>query len=141
MKADKRGTQAKKKVEDVKKSSSFVDPLSSLGPLASSFEGSDPLSKIASEGIYQAPRSTRTKVILLTFNTWSPSHYVRNYNVVKIRIFFSFKSEDGLDETFEPWSAKKAGILTKYTTSEKLSITTSFLSSADKEKSKSIMIK
>lgn len=61
--------------------------------------------------------------------------------LVKIRIFFSFKSEDGLDETFEPWSAKKAGILTKYTTSEKLSITTSFLSSADKEKSKSIMIK
>lgn len=56
-------------------------------------------------------------------------------------LFFSFKSEDGLDETFEPWSAKKAGILTKYTTSEKLSITTSFLSSADKEKSKSIMIK
>lgn len=62
VKADKRGTQAKKKVEDVKKSSSFVDPLSSLGPLASSFEGSDPLSKIASEGIDQAPRSTRTKV-------------------------------------------------------------------------------
>lgn len=59
---------------------------------------------------------------------------LRNY-------FFSFKSEDGLDETFEPWLAKKAGILTKYTTSEKLSITTSFLSSADKEKSKSIVIK
>lgn len=63
MKADKRGTQAKKKAEDVKKSSSFVDPLSSLiGPLALSFEGSDPLSKIASQGIDQAPRGTRTKV-------------------------------------------------------------------------------
>lgn len=61
MKADKRGTQAKKKAEDVKKSS-FIDPLSSLGPLASSFEGSDPLSKIASQGIDQAPRGTRTKV-------------------------------------------------------------------------------
>lgn len=62
MKADKRGTQAKKKAEDVKKSSSFVDPLSSLGPLALSFEGSDPLSKIASQGIDQAPHGTRTKV-------------------------------------------------------------------------------
>lgn len=41
---------------------------------------------------------------------------------------------DDLDETFEPWSAKKASILTKYSTSEKLSITTSFLSASDKEK-------
>ncbi|XP_062589752.1 VPS35 endosomal protein-sorting factor-like [Saccostrea cucullata] len=102
VKTDKRGTQVKKKSEDVK-SSGFVDPLS-MGPLATSFEGSDPLSQIASQGISQAPRGTRTK------------------------------SENGLDETFEPWSTKKAGILTKYTTSEKLSITTSFLSSADKEK-------
>lgn len=39
-----------------------------------------------------------------------------------------------MDESFEPWSAKKAGILAKYTTSEKLSITTSFLSAGDKEK-------
>ena len=42
-------------------------------------------------------------------------------------------SSDG-DDMFEPWTAKRAGILGKYTTSEKLSITTSFLSSADKEK-------
>ncbi|XP_056017683.1 VPS35 endosomal protein-sorting factor-like [Ostrea edulis] len=103
VKADKRGTQGKKKSEDVK-SASFVDPLSSLGPLGTSFEGSDPLSQIASQGIDQITRSNRTK------------------------------SEGGLDETFEPWSTKKVEILTKYTTSEKLSITTSFLSSADKEK-------
>ena len=31
---------------------------------------------------------------------------------------------EGLDDSFEPWSSKKAGILSKYTTSEKLSITT-----------------
>ena len=41
---------------------------------------------------------------------------------------------EGLDESFEPWSSKKAGILAKFTTSEKLSITTSFLSASDKEK-------
>ena len=44
------------------------------------------------------------------------------------------KSLSDLDETFEPWSLKKVGILTKFTTSEKLSITTSFLSSTDKER-------
>lgn len=43
------------------------------------------------------------------------------------------------NETFEPWSAKKAAILTKYTTSEKLSITTSFLSPSDKEKGMDII--
>ena len=40
---------------------------------------------------------------------------------------------DSLDDSFEPWSAKKTDILSKYTTSEKLSITTSFLSASDKE--------
>ncbi len=29
-----------------------------------------------------------------------------------------------MDDSFEPWSSKKASILSKYTTSEKLSITT-----------------
>ena len=40
---------------------------------------------------------------------------------------------DSLDDSFEPWAAKKADILGRYTTSEKLSITTSFLSASDKE--------
>ena len=35
----------------------------------------------------------------------------------------SSKSESE-DDFFEPWSSKRAGILAKYTTSEKLSITT-----------------
>lgn len=39
-----------------------------------------------------------------------------------------------LDDTFEPWSMKKAAILNKYTTSEKLSIATSFLSGGEKSK-------
>ncbi|GFY46343.1 UPF0505 protein C16orf62, partial [Trichonephila inaurata madagascariensis] len=37
-----------------------------------------------------------------------------------------------LDDTFEPWSTKKVAILSKYTTSEKLSIATSFLSGGEK---------
>ncbi|XP_071966062.1 VPS35 endosomal protein-sorting factor-like isoform X2 [Antedon mediterranea] len=41
---------------------------------------------------------------------------------------------DSLGDTFESWNSKKVNILTKYTTSEKLSITTSFLSQSDREK-------
>jgi hypothetical protein len=47
---------------------------------------------------------------------------------------FEVDGQSKVDDSFEPWSAKKANILTKYTTSEKLSITTSFLSAEDKEK-------
>ena len=41
---------------------------------------------------------------------------------------------DSVDDSFEPWALKRAGILAKYTTSEKLSITTSFLSTNDQER-------
>ncbi|CAF1314560.1 unnamed protein product [Didymodactylos carnosus] len=41
----------------------------------------------------------------------------------------------GVDDSFEPWSSKKASILTRYTTSEKISITTAIvLNDDDKEK-------
>ncbi|XP_057310899.1 VPS35 endosomal protein-sorting factor-like [Hydractinia symbiolongicarpus] len=43
-------------------------------------------------------------------------------------------TEGYIDSTFEPWSTKRSGILSKYTTSEKLSISTSFLSGSDREK-------
>lgn len=33
-------------------------------------------------------------------------------------------TEGYIDSTFEPWSTKRSGILSKYTTSEKLSIST-----------------
>ena len=46
----------------------------------------------------------------------------------------SLDADDGLGDSFEPWSFKKAAILAKYTTSEKLSITTSFLSTSDQER-------
>ncbi|XP_062508525.1 VPS35 endosomal protein-sorting factor-like [Corticium candelabrum] len=47
---------------------------------------------------------------------------------------FAPTMQGSMDDSFEPWRAKKANILSKYTTSEKLSITTSFLSDEDKEK-------
>ena len=46
------------------------------------------------------------------------------------------ESNDG----FEPWSYRKTAILSKYTTSEKLSITTSFLSASEKDKGKTIIM-
>ena len=107
-KAEKKGVPSKTEKKIV--SSSVKDPLSAmLDPLSASLEGSDPLSQMAISS--QSVTSTGRKS--------------------------SFKESaetDGLDETFEPWSVKKSSILTKYSTSEKLSITTSFLSASDKEK-------
>lgn len=42
------------------------------------------------------------------------------------------KSKDMVEELVEPWSARRSTILNKYTTSEKLSIVTSFLSGGEK---------
>lgn len=86
------------------------DPLTSFHPLSSALDGTDPLSQFASglDPLSQmAEEHERAKEI-------SASRKCR------------------LDESFEPWSMKKAAILNKYTTSEKLSIATSFLSGGEK---------
>ncbi|GIY19382.1 VPS35 endosomal protein-sorting factor-like [Caerostris darwini] len=86
------------------------DPLSTFHPLSSALDGIDPLSQFAAglDPLSQmAEEHERAKEI-------SASRKCR------------------LDDTFEPWSTKKAAILNKYTTSEKLSIATSFLSGGDK---------
>ncbi|KAK7112793.1 hypothetical protein V1264_012185 [Littorina saxatilis] len=111
---DSRGTPARETKPAPKRE--FVDPLSSGDPLGAdgaislAFEGADPLSRFAAEA--------------------EPLGRARSSSEKKKDVI----SPDGLDESFEPWSSKKAGILAKYTTSEKLSITTSFLSASDKEK-------
>ncbi|XP_052071007.1 VPS35 endosomal protein-sorting factor-like [Mytilus californianus] len=109
-KTDKKGTTQSKTEKKPVSSSVIKDPLSSmLDPLSASLEGSDPLSQmsLSSSSLPTTGRKSSFKESAET---------------------------DGLDETFEPWSVKKSSILTKYSTSEKLSITTSFLSSSDKEK-------
>ncbi|ESO85799.1 hypothetical protein LOTGIDRAFT_195736 [Lottia gigantea] len=90
-----------------------IDPLGASNPLSQAFEGVDPLSKFAAEVDIPV-----TKKKSNSFGKTAASDIV----------------EDDLDENFEPWSTKKANILARYTTSEKLSITTSFLSASDKEK-------
>ncbi|XP_052791278.1 VPS35 endosomal protein-sorting factor-like [Mya arenaria] len=119
--ADKKGGSGRKPSKAGSKSSSvsgdplggsdplsMADPLSAMGPLG---EGLDPLSAMMAQSSL-APTMSRSS---------------------------SFGSDGGksrtgsLDDSFEPWSAKKVEILARYTTSEKLSITTSFLSASDKE--------
>lgn len=40
-------------------------------------------------------------------------------------------SSKGMRDTFEPWGVRKAGILSRFTTHEKLSLTTSSFTSGD----------
>lgn len=42
------------------------------------------------------------------------------------------KHNGTFDDNFEPWSARKSAILSKFTTSEKLSMVTSFLAGGEK---------
>ncbi|CAG5133662.1 unnamed protein product [Candidula unifasciata] len=112
--ADKKGVKTPTASKPTAKQD-FVDPLSGTDPLSTGvtvvFEGSDPLSMMvkAEAGSVVSGKSSRADSIKINDDT-------------------------GLSDTFEPWASKKSGILAKYTTSEKLSITTSFLSSSDHER-------
>ncbi|GFO28653.1 upf0505 protein c16orf62-like protein [Plakobranchus ocellatus] len=118
-KIDKKGVNTASASKPGSKPSAFVDPLSMADPLSISvdFEGSDPLSMMMKEGSAQhtSGKSSRSGSIKKS----DPD---------------SEGVSDDLGDSFEPWSFKKAAILAKYTTSEKLSITTSFLSTSDQER-------
>ncbi|XP_071796501.1 VPS35 endosomal protein-sorting factor-like [Asterias amurensis] len=93
-------------------------PSPALDPLATTMEGLDPLSQFAA--------AAAVKVVdPLSLGT-SPSPDTTDAG--------GALAQHKLDDSFEPWSSKKATILSKYTTSEKLSITTSFLSAGGREK-------
>ncbi|KAK3713118.1 hypothetical protein RRG08_036730 [Elysia crispata] len=118
-KADRKGAGTPPTSKPAPKPSAFVDPLSMADPLSVSldFDGSDPLSMMMKEG--SAP---------ITGGKSSRSGSVKKSDSD------THNADDGLGDSFEPWSFKKAAILAKYTTSEKLSITTSFLSTSDQER-------
>ncbi|XP_059139678.1 VPS35 endosomal protein-sorting factor-like [Physella acuta] len=109
----------KKDVGKTTTQQTFVDPLSMSDPLSSGistqFEGTDPLSMMMKGDSLNSGKASR-------------SDSLKNPKLDEI------DGSDILSDTFEPWSLKKSGILAKYTTSEKLSITTSFLSPSDQEK-------
>lgn len=54
--------------------------------------------------------------------------------VAEVSIKERMLKEDATRTNIEPWSFKRSAILSKYTTSEKLSITTSFLLPINKDK-------
>ncbi|XP_029053584.1 VPS35 endosomal protein-sorting factor-like [Osmia bicornis bicornis] len=89
----------------------LTDPLLSH----SSFDGSDPLSQFAREELDPLSK--------MAADEWDYSCNA---------IVCGKKSKDTAEELVEPWSARRAAILNKYTTSEKLSIITSFLSGGEK---------
>ncbi|XP_020613204.1 UPF0505 protein C16orf62 homolog [Orbicella faveolata] len=100
---------------------SVTDPLSMIQAKPDTFDGLDPLS------IFAAQEANTKQAVPVSAPV---SKKQRASSLSKEQ---SGKSEKE-DDFFEPWSNKRTGILAKYTTSEKLSITTSFLSSSDKDK-------
>ncbi|XP_068761275.1 VPS35 endosomal protein-sorting factor-like [Montipora capricornis] len=99
-------------------SSSIADPVSMIQANADSFDGLDPLSMFAAQEA-SAIKLPAAAPVAKQERSLTKGEFDKN---------------DGQDDFFQPWSSKRSGILAKYTTSEKLSITTSFLSSSDKDK-------
>lgn len=99
-------------------SSSIADPVSTIQAKADTFDGLDPLSMFAAQEA-SAIKLPAAAPVAKQERSLTKGEFDKN---------------DGQDDFFQPWSSKRSGILAKYTTSEKLSITTSFLSSSDKDK-------
>ncbi|XP_043273833.1 VPS35 endosomal protein-sorting factor-like [Venturia canescens] len=89
----------------------LCDPLSGHSAL----DGSDPLTQFAREELDPLSR--------MAADEWD---YSSNISAV------GKKNKDTAEELVEPWSARRTMILNKYTTLEKLSIVTSFLSGGEK---------
>ncbi|XP_065352764.1 VPS35 endosomal protein-sorting factor-like [Cloeon dipterum] len=82
-------------------------------PLGAALDGTDPLSQFAKEEL-----DPLSKIAVEEANWEQPE---------RRKISDSFE-----DDVLQEWSARKAAILTRFTTSERLSIMTSFLSGGDK---------
>ncbi|XP_076656449.1 VPS35 endosomal protein-sorting factor-like [Halictus rubicundus] len=81
----------------------------------SALDGSDPLSQFAREELDPLSK--------MAADEWDYSGNIATTNK---------KVKDTAEELVEPWSARRTAILSKYTTSEKLSIVTSFLTGGEK---------
>ncbi|PNF32008.1 hypothetical protein B7P43_G06573 [Cryptotermes secundus] len=88
-------------------------PTPTLESLAAALEGTDPLTHFA--------RQEMDPLSKMAADMWEPVPTDQR------------KSKDALlDDVIEPWATRKSAILNKFTTSEKLSIVTSFLSGGEK---------
>ncbi|XP_055636101.1 VPS35 endosomal protein sorting factor-like [Toxorhynchites rutilus septentrionalis] len=99
-------------------------PAISMDPLSLALDGSDPLSQFARQESSQDPLSQMAAEFEGALNISSKASQ-RKREVTNL-----------LDmDLVEPWSARRIAILSKYTTNEKLSIVTSFLSGGETIKS------
>ncbi|KAJ8038159.1 UPF0505 protein C16orf62-like [Holothuria leucospilota] len=103
-----------------KKEKEKSKPATPLDPLSSALDGSDPLSMFAAAAAAAKPSSGGLDPL--------------SGNMGTDDIDSGSVDKGEVEESLEPWASRKANILAIYTTSEKLSITTSFLSPADREK-------
>lgn len=94
-------------------STSSSTPTPTLESLAAALEGTDPLTQFAHQEMDPLSK--------MAADMWEPvpSDGRKNKDAL-------------LDDSFEPWATRKSAILNKFTTSEKLSIVTSFLSGGEK---------
>ncbi|XP_065898372.1 VPS35 endosomal protein-sorting factor-like [Dysidea avara] len=109
--------KSKKDNEAKSQSVAEEDPLSAGGDPLSGSLASDPLTAALIDPLASGPNTTSGGIFETSKGGGS-----------------SQPSDNDLDSSFEPWSIKRTMILSNYTTSEKLSITTSFLSDEDKVK-------
>lgn len=104
------------KKETAGTSEGYVDPLSAFkgGDPLSAFEGGDPLSQFATE---IDPLSRATSAVT---------------KLEKLSLKGLGSSENELDGSFEPWSTKRSSILSKFTTSEKLTMVMVSMATSEK---------
>lgn len=107
--------------DSLSKGTPAADPSSLIQAKPDAFDGLDPLSMFAA----QEASTKKTSSVSAPASKKEQSSSVSN--------------KEKSQSDFKPWLKKRAGILAKYTTSQKLSISTSFLSSS--EKSEKMVIK
>lgn len=87
-----------------------------LDPLSQAFDGSDPLSQFARQASLEVDPLSQLA-----------AEYELNASGI-------MKADSPLEEAIEPWSSRRSAILSKYTTAERLSIVTSFVSGNESSK-------
>ncbi|RMX54674.1 hypothetical protein pdam_00009345 [Pocillopora damicornis] len=107
--------------DSLSKGTPVADPSSLIQAKPDAFDGLDPLSMFAA----QEASTKKTSSVSAPASKKEQSSSVSN--------------KEKSQSDFKPWLKKRVGILAKYTTSQKLSISTSFLSSS--EKSEKMVIK
>lgn len=99
-------------------SSSRSSSVAALDPLSIAFDGIDPLSQFAIE----SERESASAPVVASGMSENDAGVHRN----KLK-----REASGLPSLMESWSSRRAAILNKYTTTERLSIVTSFLTGGE----------